>query len=157
LPNRNLHNGRSNVSEPHSFLLVSRGAICNHCDFRSKSAKLARRHLTQNYVNSDRDSHWLRNGVGSTASMQSWTRNRSRAYRTVDARSRATFRTFDSLTMHSPRRMKRLETLREAERERVEQDSKIHDISGYSILVGRSRRWNIECASILSNSDITSL
>jgi hypothetical protein len=123
LPNRNLQNGRSNGSEPHSLLLVSRGAICNYCDSRSKSVKLARRHLPQNYVNSGRSSHWLLNGVGSTASMQSWTQNRSWAYWTVDARLRATFRTFDSLTMHSPHRAKRLETLREAERERVEQDS----------------------------------
>jgi hypothetical protein len=37
---------------------------------------------------------------------------------TFDAGSRAIFRVLDSLTMHSPRRTKRLETLREAEREK---------------------------------------
>jgi hypothetical protein len=130
LPNPNLLNGRSNGGEPHPHLLISRGATCNHCDFHSKSVKLVQRHLKQSHVNSNRDPHWLRDGIGPNVSMQSWTQNGSRTYWTVDDGPGETFRVSDSITVHSPRRMKRLETLHEEERKRVEleQDDKRRDV-----------------------------
>ena len=46
LPNPNLLNGRNDGSEPHPYLLVSRGAACNHCSFHSQSMKLVNNTLS---------------------------------------------------------------------------------------------------------------
>jgi len=41
LPNPNLLNGRNDGSEPRPYLLISRGAACNHCSFTPKTSSLS--------------------------------------------------------------------------------------------------------------------
>jgi hypothetical protein len=57
LLNPNLLNGRNDGSEPHPYILISRGAACNQCSFHSQSIKLVQKHLKRNHLNSDRNPH----------------------------------------------------------------------------------------------------
>ena len=78
LPNPNLLNGRNGGSKLRPYLLISRGAACNHCSFLSQSFKLVQRQLKHNHSNSDRNPHWLRDSVRNHANLQSWTQIGSR-------------------------------------------------------------------------------
>jgi hypothetical protein len=128
LPDPNLLNGRDDGSEPHPGLLVSKGAACKHCTFRSKNVKLVQRHLTRNHLNTAHKQHWLRDSVRLHVSMQSWTQNGSRTYWIVNAQLAASIRDLDSTAGRSPRRAKRLEVLHEEERRRAQKDKESYDI-----------------------------
>jgi hypothetical protein len=124
LPNPNLLNGRNDGSEPHPYLLVSRGATCSHCSFHSQSIKLVQRYLKRNHLNSYRNPHWLRDSVRNHVNLQSWTQNGSRTYWAIDVRPDLAVHPSDSMTNHSLRRIEWLEALHEEERDRIKQDNK---------------------------------
>lgn len=65
---------------PHPHLTVHLGGACRHCDHRSTSLELIRRHLSKTHrCKSDRK-HWLRDDLDTGVQLQSWTSNGARGY-----------------------------------------------------------------------------
>lgn len=124
LPDPNLLSGRRNGSAPHPNLLVSRGAACKYCTFHSKSSKLIQQHIRRQHWKTDHSLHWVRDGVVSHVSMQSWTQNGSRTYWAVDITPEVFAHVNKEMTTQSPHRKRWLETLHEEERKRIKQGNK---------------------------------
>jgi hypothetical protein len=128
LPDPNTLEGRENGSEPHPHLLVSTGAGCSHCNFYSKSVKIVQRHLASNHTDTDQEPNWLQNGVRHRLAIQSWTQIGSRGYWAVKTGPEAAVHSSKTVSSQSPRRLKRLQTIHDEERIRIQKDNKEREL-----------------------------
>lgn len=75
LPNPNQIAPRADYDPPHPHLAVYSGGVCKHCNYRSTSLELVRRHLSKAHRCKSDQKHWLRDSVESDLQLQSWTVN----------------------------------------------------------------------------------
>ena len=117
LPDPNQIAPRANYSPPHPHLAVHSGGVCKHCNYRSASLGLVRRHLSKTHRCKSDQTHWLRDSVESDLQLQSWTINGARDFWVVQRSS-----TDVELDVHgSPRRRRQVAIMHEEEEQWLEE------------------------------------
>jgi hypothetical protein len=117
LPDPNQIAPRADYSPPHPHLAIYSGGACKHCNYRSTSLELVRRHLSKTHRCKSDQKHWLRDSLESDLQLQSWTINGARDFWIVQRSP-----TNVELDIHgSPRRRRQVAIMHEEEEQWLEE------------------------------------
>jgi hypothetical protein len=152
LPDVNTVEARKDGCAPHPYLVTSSGVQCKHCNYRSTSLDLIKRHLSAEQKLKGRDLARARDHFDEHLSFQAWTQNGKRDFWIVQS-DYATPHIADNTS--SPRRLRRIRTLhldeqqhcRERERLLKSADTGVDGLAFISNWMRRTR-WAVTFAGV---------
>jgi len=153
-------------SAPHPHLAVHTGGACRHCESRSTSLELVRRHLSKTHRCKSNRKHWLLDDLNTGLQLQTWTSNGEQGYWIVQGMESSANATADLDS--SPCRRQQVAALHEEERQRLHErlhtqsttDTGIDDLAlqatGCVVPCGRtlSQAWIVACCNPLAKAPL---